>query len=159
MFRSMLAVLGYVVFAQLAIADDRSALTGTWKVVTFEIEFQDTGERSPVFGKAPKGYIIFTPEGRTMSYLEAESRKPPKTDEERAAAFRTMIAYTGKHRIEGDRFITSVDGSWNVAWNGTEQERQFKLEGGQLRILTQWNPAPLYDNRVTRGVLVLERER
>lgn len=159
MFRSMVAVLGYIALTQLAIAENSPAITGTWKVVTYEIEFQDTGERRPVFGKSPKGYIIFTPEGRTMSYLEAESRKPPKTDEERAAAFRTIIAYTGKYRIEGERFITSVDGSWNVAWNGTEQERHFKLEGGQLRILTQWNPAPIYDNRVARGVLVWERER
>lgn len=159
MFRLIIAVLGYFALAQPSFAEDRAAITGTWKVVTYEIEFQDTGERRAVFGKSPKGYIIFTPEGRTMSYLEAESRKPPKTDEERVAAFRTMIAYTGKYRVDGDRFVTSVDGSWNVAWNGTEQERQFKLEGGQLRILTQWNPAPIYDNRVTRGVLVWERER
>lgn len=159
MLRSMVAVLGYIAFAQLAIADDRSGLIGTWKVVTFELEFQDTGERRAVFGKTPKGYIIFTAEGRTMSYLEAESRKPPKTDEDRVAAFRTIVAYTGKYRIEGERFITSVDGSWNVVWNGTEQERNFKLENGQLRIITQWNPSLLYDNRVTRGVLVWERER
>src|SRR3982074_1800286 len=112
MLKSMVSALAYIAFVQPALADDRSAIIGTWKIITFEVEFQDTGERRAVFGKIPKGYIIFTPEGRTMSYLEAESRKAPKTDEERAAAFRTIIAYTGKYRIEGERFITSVDGSW-----------------------------------------------
>jgi hypothetical protein len=140
-------------------ADDRSKLVGTWKVVTLEIEFQDTGERRPTYGNAPKGYIILTPEGRAMSYVEAETRKLPRTDEERAAAFRSIIAYTGKYRVEGDRFITKVDASWNVVWVGTEQVRTFKFDGDRLHVVTQWSAAPLYANRMTRGILVLERER
>ena len=136
MLRSAIAVFGCLVLAQLVSADDRSGIVGTWKIVSYEIEFQDTGERRAPFGKTPKGYFIFTPEGRTMSYLEAEFRKPPKTDEERAAAYRTILAYTGKYRVEGDKFVTAVDGSWNVIWTGTEQARNFKLEGEQLRIVT-----------------------
>ena len=157
--RLAIAVFGLIAFAQPVVAQDRSAIVGSWKLVSYEVEFQDTGERRAIFGKSPKGYIIFTPEGRTMSYLEAETRKPPKTDEERAAAFRTIIAYTGKYRVEGDRFVTSVDGSWNVFWTGTDQERHFTLASGQLRIVSQWGPAPAFENRMVRGVLVWERER
>jgi hypothetical protein len=159
MFRPALILLAFALSSCASIPDDRSRIIGTWKIVSFDIEFQDSGERRAIYGKSPKGYIIFTPEGRTMSYLEAETRKAPQTDEERVAAFRTMLAYTGKYRIEGDKFTTSVDGAWNVAWVGTDQARTFKLDGNRLEIVTQWNPAPIFNNRVTRGVLLWERER
>jgi hypothetical protein len=134
-------------------------LAGNWKVVKFELEFQDSGERRNLFGPNPVGWVILTREGRAMSYLEAENRKSAKTDEERVALFRTLVAYTGKYRVDGDRFITSVDGSWNAAWIGTEQSRFFKLDGDRLSITTQWSAAPLYNNRMTRGILALEREK
>jgi hypothetical protein len=134
-------------------------LAGIWKVLKFELEFQDSGERRDVFGPKPIGWVILTREGRAISYLEAPNRKSAKTDEERAALYRTLIAYTGRYRVDGDRFITSVDGSWNAAWTGTEQSRFFKLDGDRLSITTQWAPAPLYNNRMNRGILALEREK
>lgn len=153
------AVLAAGVAACTTLQESRSPIAGNWKVLKFELEFQDSGERRDVFGKSPVGWIILTPEGRAMSYLEAENRKAPVNDEQRAAAYRTLIAYTGKYRVERDRFVTSVDGSWNVAWVGTEQVRFFSLEGDRLHITTQWASGPLYDKRVVRGVLVCERER
>jgi hypothetical protein len=159
----MLMRLSVLVFAilctQPAIADEGSKVLGVWKLVSYDLEFQDSGERRAVFGKSPKGYIIFTPEGRMMAYLEAETRQPPKTDEERIAAFRSIIAYTGKYRLDGDRWITKVDASWNVTWIGTDQERVFKFEGEQLHVISQWNRALAYDNRMVRGILVWEREK
>ena len=159
MLKWLVAVLGLLVVAQPSVADDRTKVLGTWKLVAYDLEFQDSGERRPVFGRSPKGYIIFSPEGRMMAYLEAEKRNPPRTDEERAAAYQTMIAYTGKYRLEGDKWITSVDGSWNVAWAGTDQERFYKFAGNQLHVISQWLRAPRYDNRMVRGVLVWEREK
>lgn len=159
MIKWAVVVGAFALSACATIAGDHAKLVGTWRIVAFYLEFQDNGERRATFGKSPKGYIIFTPEGRTMSYLEAESRKAPRTDEERSAAFRTMIAYTGKYRVEGDRFTTSVDGAWNVGWVGTDQARTFKLDGNRLEIVSQWGPAPIYDNRVVRGVLLWEREK
>lgn len=159
MLKRVLIFLVFILASCASIPGDRAKFVGSWRVVSFDVEFQDSGERRAIYGKSPRGYIVFTPEGRTMSYLEAETRKAPNTDEERVAAFRTMLAYTGKYRIEGDKFTTSVDGAWNVAWVGTDQVRTFKLEGNRLEIITQWNPAPLYNNRVTRGVLVWEREK
>ena len=139
--------------------DDRARLAGSWRLVSFHSEIQDSTERAPLYGDSPKGYIVFTPEGRTMSYIEASGRKQPQTDDERSAAFRTLLAYTGKYRIEGDKFITSVDGAWNAVWVGTDQVRNFKVEGDRLHIITNWSKAPMYKNRVGRAVLVWERER
>ena len=159
MVMRLIVLVFAVLCAQPVVADESPNVMGVWKLVSYDLEFQDSGERRAVFGQSPKGYIIFTSEGRMMAYLEAEKRKPPKTDEERVAAFRSIIAYTGKYRLEGNRWITKVDGSWNVTWTGTDQERVFTFEGDQLHVISQWNPALAYDNRMVRGILVWEREK
>jgi hypothetical protein len=145
--------------AQPVSADDRSNVQGNWRLLAFDLEFQDNGERRPVFGKKPVGYLIFTPGGRMMAYLEAENRKAPKTLEEQAAAYRTMIAYTGNYGLEGDKWVTKVDGAWNISWLGTDQERSFKFDGDQLHVFSQWQRSATYDNRMVRGFFAWEREK
>ena len=139
--------------------EDRTGIVGSWKIVSFDIEFQDTGERRPYFGGPANGYGLFTRDGRAMFYLEADKRKPATDDAKRAIAYRGILAYTGRYRIEGDRFITSVDGSWNVVWTGTDVGRTFKLAGDRLDIIADWAAAPLFNNRMARGVLTWQRER
>ena len=95
-----------------------------------------------------------------MAVLEGEGRKPGKTDEELAALFRTMFAYTGMYRLEGDKWITKVDVSWNPAWHGTEQVRFYKLESDRLQVTSAWAPSPLLPGApMVRGVLMWEREK
>jgi len=67
-----------------------------------------------VFGKKPVGYIIFTSEGRMTAYLEAENRKSPETTRNALLLSGTMIAYSGKYRLEGDKWITRLTphGMW-----------------------------------------------
>jgi hypothetical protein len=101
---------------------------------------------------------VFGTDGRMMAYLEAGGRKAPKTLEERSAAYQTLVTYTGRYRVEGDKWITTIDGAWNVEWVGTEQERSFALDGARLNVLAQWNPNALYGGRVTRGHLTFVRE-
>ena len=160
MLKWLIVVLGLLGLHGCAtVADDRAKVQGIWKLVTYDLEFQDNGERRALFGKSPKGYIIFTSEGRMMAYLEADTRKAPRTDEERAAAYRTMIAYTGKYRLEGDKWITKVDASSNVDWVGTDQERFYRFDGQQLHVISQWLRAPTFNNRMVRGILIWEREK
>jgi hypothetical protein len=102
---------------------------------------------------------VFTPEGRIVVYLEDADRKAPTTDAERAAAYKGLLAYTGSYTVDGGRWITHVDGAWNVAWVGTDQVREFTIEGDRLTVVAQWNPNPLFDGRRTRGRLVFTRMR
>ena len=83
-----------------ALADDREKLLGNWKLVSFFTEDVQTKQRSNVFGEHPNGFIGFTPE-RFFAFAMAEGRKAPQTPEEQAAAYRTVVAYTGKWRLEG----------------------------------------------------------
>jgi Lipocalin-like domain len=155
--------LAFVITLSLAssriLAQNRSPVIGTWKLTSYELEFQDTGERRPGLGANPTGYVIFTPEGRIMVYMQAAGRKGVSTEAERAAAFQTLIAYTGKYRVEGDNWITNVDGAWIPEWVGGEQRRVFTINGDHLTVLAQWNANPTYSERMTRGRLTFQRER
>lgn len=158
MFKAIAVLISSIFICQLPIADDRAKLVGNWKLLSFENEFQDGSPRRAVYGQHPTGYIIFTAEGRMAAIIEGEGRKAAKTDEERAALLRTMFAYTGMYRLEGDKWITKVDVSWNPAWNGTDQVRFYKLDGDRLQVTAMWQPNPnLPGAPVTRGVLKFER--
>jgi len=124
-------------------ADDRAKLLGTWRLVSFEVESKATGEKEPLLGKNPTGYIIFTPEGRFMAILTGEGRKAPKTDQDRADLLKSMFAYTGMYRLEGDKWIAKVDVAWNAEWVGTEQVRFFRVDGNRLQVISAWAQAVL----------------
>jgi hypothetical protein len=134
-------------------------MLGIWKLESFDVEFQDSGERKPLFGANPSGYIIFTPEGRMMALLTAEGRKAPQTDAERASAFRTMYAYSGTYQVEGDRWITKVDIAWNEAWTGTDQLRYYRFDGEKLIVTSAWQPSVNFEGRYTRGILTWTKVR
>jgi hypothetical protein len=138
--------------------DDRARIVGSWRIVSYELEFQDGSEHRFPLGMHPNGYLVFSSDGRMMAYLEAAGRKAPQTDEERSAAYKTLNAYTGKYRVEGDKWITKVDAAWNVEWLGTDQERFFTLSGNRLNVVAQWNRNALYGGEITRGHLTFERE-
>ena len=141
------------------LADDREQLIGVWKLQTLEVEFQDTGERKTPLGSHPNGYGIFGREVRTMAVLTADGRTATQTDADRAAAFGSMIAYTGMYRLESDHWITKVDTSWNESWVGTDQVRFFKLGGDALTVTSTWRAYPNLEGRVARGFLTWVKEK
>jgi len=139
-------------------ADDRHEVIGFWKLVSYVIEIQATGQIEPVMGEHPTGYVNFSPEGRVMFILTGDGRKPAKTSEERADLLSTLVAYTGIYRIEGDRWITKVDVAWNPEWVGTEQARDFKIDGKRLQVLTPWRVMPNWPEKgMQRSIVTFER--
>ncbi|WP_392553560.1 lipocalin-like domain-containing protein [Orbus wheelerorum] len=133
-------------------------IQGVWQLVSYVIEVKQTGEKFPPMGDHPQGYTIFTPEGRTWFMLTGDGRKSANTVEEKAQLLDTMVAYAGEYRIEGDKWITSVQVAWNPAWVGTEQARQFKIEGDTLQVLTPWRVMPNWaDKGETRSIITFKR--
>ncbi len=148
----------FVIAAQPVLAGDRTPVEGAWKLVSYDVEVQATGEKFPPMGKNPKGYVIFTPEARVWFVLTGDGRKPGKTAEEKAALLDTLVAYTGTYRVEGDKWITSVEVAWNPEWVGTEQSRSFKVDGDRLQVLTPWRVMPNWaDKGMTRSIITFER--
>jgi len=136
---------------------DRNSVIGNWRVISFYSEEVDTGNRIYPIGEAPKGYLIYTPEGRMMTLLVAANRKPPQKDEDRIELHKTMYAYSGRYTVEDDRVIHHVDTSWNEAWSGGDQVRFASLNGNRLTIRSAPQPSP-HTGRNVASVVEWERE-
>ena len=160
MISRLVLVLLAVVLVRPALADDREKVIGTWRLVSVLYEDVQTKERWPVYGEHPKGIQIATREGRWLALVTAEGRKVPKTDEDRAAALRTMIAYTGLWRVEDGKIVTKVEAAWNEAWVGTEQTRFYRFEGNDLlHIESPPQPHPNLNGRMVRIIVTWARDK
>jgi hypothetical protein len=139
-------------------AELRRQIVGTWKLVSVVYEDQATKARAPIYGEHPNGIQIATPDGRWLALMTAEGRTVPKTDEDRAQALKTMIAYTGRYRVEDGKVITKVDAAWNEAWVGGEQVRAIRFDGDRLHIQSPPMPHPNIDDKVVRVIVTWQRE-
>jgi hypothetical protein len=77
------------------------SVVGTWKQVSYFTEELATGKRIALLGEHPKGYLIYTSEGRVMVLGTSEGRSPAKTDEDRLNLFKSLVAYSGAIRSKG----------------------------------------------------------
>ncbi len=155
-------LLGLMLLASPARADDaelRQKIVGTWTLVSVVYEDQETKARTPVLGEHPRGRQIATADGRWLALVTADKRPVPKTDEERAQALRSMIAYTGRYRVEGGKVVTKVEAAWNEAWVGGEQTRFIRFEGDRLFIESPPMPHPNVGNRVVKIIVIWDREQ
>ena len=136
----------------------RRQIIGVWTLASVNYEDAISKERTPIYGEHPKGTQIATPEGRWLALTTAEGRPVPKTEAERARALTTMIAYTGRYRVEAGNVITKVEAAWNEGWIGTEQVRAIHFEGDRLCLQSPPMPHPNIDGKTVRVIVVWERE-
>ena len=136
-------------------------LYGTWRLVSFVSQVVATGEKIDTFGKAPRGFLSYSRDGRMSAILVKDDRPKPTdlakvTNEERVELFKTVIAYGGTFSVAGNVVTHQVDISWNENWTGTSQIRNIKLDGRKLYIST--NPQPsITDGRPVIGILEWEK--
>ena len=159
--RAIVLVLLLLV-ARPVLADDASDarnIVGVWRLVSVVYEDAETKERTPVLGERPKGRQIATAQGHWLALVTADGRKVPQSDAERAQALRTMIAYTGRYRVQDGKVVTKVEAAWNQAWVGGEQTRFIRFEGDRLFIESPPMPHPNQNNKVVRVIVIWDREK
>ena len=134
-------------------------LVGSWRLLSLRMELEDTGEITEPWGTQPQGWLVLTPDGRLITVTTAGDRLPPTTDAEAAAQLDSMVCYSGKARMDGNaRFVTAVDVAWHSSWLGTQQARNFTLEGEVLSIHTDVVAHPAYPGRSVTFRLSWQRE-
>lgn len=136
-------------------------LYGTWRLISFTQESLATGEKTEIFGKAPRGFLHYSPDGRMYAILVEDERPKPTDlakvkDEERVELFKTLIAYGGTFTFDGKTVTHHVDISWNETWTGTAQVRNVRLEGRKLYLSTNPMPSPK-DGKLIIGVVAWEK--
>ena len=142
-----------------AMADEAAKqLVGSWRLTSWVIQVVGEEAAEP-FGPNPKGRAIFTSDGFSAFMIAGANRKPATNDAESAALLKSLLLYTGKFTVDGDKLTTNVDLSWNEILTGTAQMRFFKLEGDKLSLRTAEQASAVYPGKKVVGTLTWERER
>ena len=118
-------------------------LVGTRTLVSITLEYD--GKKTDFFGANPQGQLTFDPNGRFSVIITrsdvpkfASNSRDAGTSEENKTAMEGSIAYFGTYSVsEADTVIRyHIDGSTYPNWQGTDQERFFKLSGDELTLTT-----------------------
>ena len=117
----------------------QQSLVGIYKLVSVTIEIDGTPRTS--LGKAPHGYIVFTPT-HTIQFYTGDNRKFGTSAAEKAALLDTLVASSGVYRVEGDKLIYTVDASWVEQQNGKTEVHNWQLSGNLLTLTTGPMPWP-----------------
>ena len=116
-------------------------LVGTRTLVSITLEYD--GKKMDFFGANPQGQLTFDPNGRFSVVITrsdvpkfASNSRDAGTSEENKTAMEGSIAYFGTYSVsEADTVIRyHIDGSTYPNWQGTDQERFFKLSGDELTL-------------------------
>jgi hypothetical protein len=136
-----------------------SDVIGVWRLRSYYLEIQQTGERIEPYGTHPKGVFMIHPEGRVAVVMTPGEQRKPVTEADQAQAFQKLVAYSGLYRVEPpDRFVTSVDIAWFEPWVSSEQARKFVANGDALEIVSEPTRTPLTGDALVVGVLSWVRE-
>ena len=115
----------------------QQSIVGTYKVISQDVEVG--GSATQPLGKAPHGYLVFTPT-RVISFFTAENRKFGTSVDEKAALFDTLVGWSGTYRVEGGKIVIAMDASFNENWNGKDQVRNWELSGNRLTFTSDPQP-------------------
>ncbi len=117
-----------------------SALAGSWRLLSWTIDYSDGRPGSMPYGENPSGLIVYSDDG-WMSAAIARAERPAlepgvglrqQTDEVLAEVYRSYFHYAGHYRIEGRSVFHTVTHSLNPDFVGTEQERAIELNEPDL---------------------------
>ena len=117
----------------------QQSLVGTYKMISHDVQVDGTAIQT--LGKAPHGYIVFTPT-RFVGFYTGDNRKFGTSVAEKAALFDTLVGWSGTYRIDGGKIILAVDASWVENWNGKDQVRNWALSGNRLTLTGDPMPYP-----------------
>jgi hypothetical protein len=116
-------------------------LVGTRTLVSITVEYD--GKKTNFFGANPQGQLTFEPDGRFSVIILrsdipkfATNSRDAGSSEENKAVVQGSIAYFGTYSASeaGNVIKYHIDGSTYPNWQGTDQERLFKLSGDELTL-------------------------
>ena len=117
---------------------DKAKLRGRWRIVEW-VQRYDDGRRVHPLGRSLQGFIQYDEE-RMFCFISSGERAPLSGGQwtapqaEKAGAFSSCLAYSGRYEIAGDEILHHVDLSLYPNWVGTTQRRRAVIEGTRLVI-------------------------
>jgi lipocalin-like protein len=137
------------------------SLVGTWRLTGWTLRVVGETEDKEPFGPNPRGRLVMTSEGHWIVIITGANRHPAKTAEDKLALFDSVLAYSGRYTVEGDKITIQVDMSANEVFTGPSQiqTRFFKLDGDKLIVRTPEIASAALPGKKIVGTNIFERER
>lgn len=139
-------IIGVVLAVLVGMASARAAepaaspLRGTWTLVAAD-KILASGERVRDYGEAPKGRLVVDAQGRyslqifksERARFASDSKADASADEFRSAVLGSSTHY-GTVAVDAERGVLTfrIEASSFPNWEGTEQRREYTLEGAVL---------------------------
>jgi hypothetical protein len=139
-------------------------LAGTWRLLAAESR-DSTGVPDLPFGGQPEGLLMYDPDGNMSVHVMRGNRPPFTSDDVRGgttdelcAAFEGYAGYFGRYTVDTARGVVThhLRGASFPNWTGSDQVREYRLEGRRLTLST---PPIASGGRSVRFALVWERLR
>ena len=139
----MLCVLTLALSASVPLAQTSDKLVGSWKLIEASVT-SATGlvDHAP-YGTDFAGTLIYTPNSRVAVLLSYGGRKPLSGSDriaapaaERAEAFKTFFAYSGRYSVTADKVTHHVEVASYQNWVNTDLVRTFTLKDERLTLRT-----------------------
>ena len=117
---------------------ENASIVGGWRLISASSTGADGGRSETPFGISPTGMLIYTPGGHMVAIISYSGRPPLTGDRvaappsERAQAFATSFAYSGRYTFLCDRVVHHVEVSTVPNWVGTDMTRTVKIIGDRL---------------------------
>jgi Lipocalin-like domain len=138
--------------------DDRTKLSGTWKLVAFMTEDINNKGRENVCDKQAEGYLTFMVAGRVFGFATTKGGEPLASTPESYNASPPIIAYSGNYRLKGNDLAATIDLVWEDGWPRTDELHHYRLDGDKRLVeTTQLRHPNAFGSRMT-SILVWERD-
>ena len=139
----------------------RHKLVGTWKLLSASLSTAGGERNDAPFGPSPTGFLTYTREGRMSAMISYGGRKPLSVSDgslaavdEKAEAFGTFLAYSGRYTLTEDQVIHHVEISSLQNWVNTDLVRLIKFQGDRITLAT---PPTSINEKIQTWELVWER--
>jgi Lipocalin-like domain len=126
-------------FSSTASAQCSDSVVGTWKLVSNTARTDNGEVNKAVLGQNPSGLLTYTADGRMMTIISDDGRKPlsiadrvAAPAEERAQAYSTFMAYAGRYTFTCDKMVHHIEVASLQNWVNTDQTRFVHIEGNRL---------------------------
>ena len=119
-------------------------LSGTWRLVSFEVVTRDGQVVDRVMGEHPLGQIMYDGARMCVQLTRPDRARFATTDvlggtvDERARAYVSFIAYCGTYTVSEAEGIVVHHLEWSLFpnWTGSDQKRFFAITGDRLTLTT-----------------------
>ncbi|NNM59469.1 MAG: lipocalin-like domain-containing protein [Legionellales bacterium] len=135
-------VVAVVMSPSLVLANQASTqvnpICGTWKLLSVMDVDLGTHQAFQPYGRHPQGYLNYLPDGHMAVIMVSGDRLTPSkttvTAQEAAKLYSQMTSYSGTYTLKSNQIIHHVEVAWNPRWTGSDQVRDYKIQGNHLTL-------------------------